>query len=56
MLATSIYESALNNYENGGWDVNIDGFWVAKYEMSQDKGKNLPVQVQIVPYWKCKNR
>ena len=44
MLATSFMRDALNNYENGGWDVSIDGFWVAKYEMSQEKN-NLPVQV-----------
>lgn len=44
MLATSFMRDALNNFENGGWDTNIDGFWVAKYEMSQERN-NLPVQV-----------
>lgn len=28
-------------YRNGGWDSNISGIWVAKYEMSmEDKGSN----------------
>ena len=44
MLATSFMRDALNNFENGGWDTNIDGFWVAKYEMGQERN-NLPVQV-----------
>ena len=26
-----------NNYELGGWDKNLKGIWVAKYEMSMEK-------------------
>ncbi len=25
-----------NNYENGGWDKDLSGIWVAKFEMSQE--------------------
>ncbi len=42
ILAPAFMRDALNNYENGGWDVNLSGFWVAKYEMSMEQnGKNV---------------
>ena len=27
---------AINNYENGGWDIGISGFWVSKYEAGME--------------------
>ena len=45
MLAPAFMRDALNNYENGGWDVNLDGFWVAKYEMSMEQnGQNVHIE------------
>ncbi len=28
-----------NNFDNGGWDKDLAGFWFAKYEMSEDSEK-----------------
>jgi len=32
-----------NGYANGGWDSEIPGFWVAKYEMSMENGSGTHV-------------
>ena len=32
-----------NGYANGGWDKEIAGFWVAKYEMSMENGSGANV-------------
>lgn len=39
ILAPAFMRDALNNYENGGWDISISGFWVAKYEMGMEQNK-----------------
>ena len=32
-------KEGLENYARGGWDSDLSGFWVAKYEMSKENGK-----------------
>lgn len=45
MLAPAFMRDALNNYENGGWDTSLDGFWVAKYEMAMEQDqKNVNIE------------
>ena len=33
-----------NNFSNGGWDSELAGFWVAKYEMSMEDGNGNHVE------------
>ena len=33
-----------NNFSNGGWDSELPGFWVAKYEMSMEDGNGNHVE------------
>ena len=40
-----VHPAFVNNVENGGWDKELEGIWVAKYEMSLfDKTTNAYVQ------------
>lgn len=39
-----------NNFQNGEWDKDISGFWVAKYEMSENK--EIPQSIPGVTSWR----
>ncbi len=36
ILAPAFSRDTASGYRNGGWDTNISGIWVAKYEMSME--------------------
>lgn len=42
IVAPAFTRDTASGYRNGGWDGNISGIWVAKYEMSMESsGKNI---------------
>ena len=40
----SFRDDSSNNFSNGGWDSELPGFWVAKYEMSMEDGNGNHVE------------
>ncbi|MEG2348428.1 MAG: hypothetical protein RSB67_02125 [Clostridia bacterium] len=42
-------DDSINSFKNGGWDSELDGFWVSKYKMSGElnAANNLPGNVNI---------
>ena len=36
IVEPAFMNDSINSYRNGGWSSNITGFWVAKYEMSNE--------------------
>ena len=36
ILAPAFMKDTASGFNNGGWDINISGFWCAKYEMSME--------------------
>lgn len=45
ILAPAFSRDTASGYKNGGWDGNLSGIWVSKYEMSMEKDGN---QVETV--------
>ena len=40
ILAPAFSRDTASGYKNGGWDGNLSGIWVSKYEMSMEKDGN----------------
>ncbi len=37
IVEPAFMKDTASGYKNGGWDINLSGLWVAKYEMSMEK-------------------
>ena len=43
-------DNTSNNFDNGGWDKDIKGFWCAKYEASQGKESTIKFIPNVSPW------
>ncbi len=49
ILHPAFMKDIATGYRNGGWDSNISGIWVAKYEMSmEDQGNNSDTKTESI--------